>query len=461
MTRRRFLEILGASSGAAAVHQVMGALGLLDDARPTTRGFELTHTGPSRGKRVLILGAGLAGLAAGYELSKAGYDCQLLEARLRPGGRCVTIRRGSTETELDGKEQVAQFDEGIYFNPGPTRIPQHHLTLDYCRELGVAIEPFCNVNPAAWQYVRGKRGRLRDTQPGDAGYIAELLAKVTRQDQLDKPLTERERDALQHLVGAGTGGGDPETRQLVMFQIVGGVDRLAKAFAERLGSDIVYGAKVSEIRQRDNQVIAYYTDRLGRVQEARGDLCVCAIPAPVLKSIDADFSEEMKRAIAAVELMPAAKIGLQFKRRFWEEDDKIFGGVSQTDQSITQIFYPSSGWLGGNGLVVGCYNYGDNAIEMGKLSFEKRIERAIAEGEKIHPQYRAEFETGFSMVWHRVPLSLGAWPADGSGTKRLREPDGRIHLAGDYVTGGGGWMAWALLSGRQVAEAVHARVQKE
>jgi monoamine oxidase len=258
-------------------------------------------------------------------------------------------------------------------------------------------------------------------------------------------------------------GGDPRTRQLVMFQIVGGVDRFAHAFASRLENVIEYGARVTEIRQPENGargVSVRYVDRENAPREAVGDWCVCTIPPPVLKSIDADFTADMKRAIAAVEFASAAKVGLQFKRRFWETDDRIFGGISQTDQCITQILYPSYGWLGGKGLVVGCYNYGDHARTIGALAPEQRVERVLSEGEQIHPQYRKEFEYGFSMCWERIPFTLGGWAADGRATKRLTEPDGRVYLAGEHCTMMGGWMAGALESARAVVEAVHARAQK-
>jgi monoamine oxidase len=461
MTRRRFLELLGLCGGAASVHHALGILGLLPKTAAAASLFNLSNTGSTRQKRILVLGAGLAGLCAGYELSKLGYDCRILEARPTPGGRCLTVRKGFTQAEIDGKEQTAHFDDDLYFNPGPTRIPQDHLTLDYCRELGVAIELFGNVNDAAYRFSSGKRTRLREAHPGSSSYIAELLAKVSNQDQLDKPLSREERDALLELLRGGGAGGDPKMRELVMFQIAGGVDRLPRAFADRLGADIEYGAKVTEIRQRDNQVHAYYSDRLGRMREATADLCACTIPPPVLRSIAADFATQTRRAIEAVQLTASTKIGLQFKRRFWEEDDKIFGGISQTDDCITQILYPSCGWLGKKGVIVGCYNYGENARELGELPFDQRIERALTEGEKLHPQYRKDFETGFSMPWHRIPFTLGAWSAEGRAGRALQKPDGRVHFAGEHVAGMGGWMAGALESGRAVTEAIHARVQKE
>lgn len=134
---------LGAIGGAGAV---LGAMEVLDLApRATTTPFtppapsDFSLQGRPNGTTVLVLGAGIAGLAAAYELEKAGYRCEVLEARDRPGGRNWTVRGGTTHTDLDGETQTAQFADGVYFNAGPARIPQHHVTPDYCRELGVKI----------------------------------------------------------------------------------------------------------------------------------------------------------------------------------------------------------------------------------------------------------------------------------------------------------------------------------
>jgi monoamine oxidase len=459
MTRRELLQRVGQVGGTAAVYRAMSAMGLFAAPPPTTRALELT--GGANNAKVIVLGAGLAGMCAAYELTKAGYDCTILEARARPGGRCHTIRRGCVETEIDGKSQTCAFEDGQYFNPGPARVPQYHLTLDYCRELNVAIEPFINVNDAAWFHARGKRVRMRDAAAAAArGDSSEIIAKATTQEALDKPISRKE---ATELIGMMRWFGGADTREMVMFQIVGGTDRLAKAFADRLGSDVTYGARVMEIRQSADAVTIHYTDRLGRPQRATADYCICTIPLPVLKSIPADLSREMSASIAAVQYFPAAKAGLQFKRRFWEEDDRIFGGITRTDQSITQLFYPSYGYLGARGVVVGCYNYGQQAHELGKLSPEQRIARVLSEGQKIHPQYQAEFECGFTCAWEKVPYSMGAWTGydeDGARTHlaRFREPDGRIYLAGEHVSTMTGWMAGALQSARDVSDKIHRRV---
>ena len=129
-------------------YEAMVALGLV--AVPeSARAFALQGPAPAN-TEVLILGAGLAGMSTAYELGKLGYHCTILEARTRPGGRCHTIRKG-TASEEEGSTQVAAYDEGMYFNPGPMRIPHHHsTTLGYAKELGVPVEVFIEENDNAY-----------------------------------------------------------------------------------------------------------------------------------------------------------------------------------------------------------------------------------------------------------------------------------------------------------------------
>ena len=102
---------------------------------------------------------------------------------------------------------------------------------------------------------------------------------------------------------------------------------------------------------------------------------------------------------------------------------------------------------------------------MGNLSLEGRLEKALNEGGKIHPQYRAEFENGFSLAWHKIPYSEGGWAAYTADTRKdhfstLNEPDGHIYFAGEHTTYFTAWMAGALTSAQNVVEALHQRVTK-
>lgn len=511
ITRRQFITRLAQAGGSA--YGAMLALGLLETP-PVTK-FSLT--GQVEGVRVIILGAGLAGLCAAYELGKLGYDCRLVEARARAGGRCWTVRRGSQETEMEGERQVAAFDEGLYFNPGPARIPHHHTTtLNYCRELGVAVEPFINVNESAYYYnerqtpLAGQKVRIRAARADLRGYAAELLAKAVRQDTLDTALTGEDKERLLDYLsreggltrdlryqaggrrgystppGAGAQPGTVDqpyslsdvlqlslgydfspdyspTQESTLFQIVGGTDNLAQAFEKQVSERIIYQAEVKQIQQSPAGVRIVYSDPQGESQVISGDFCICTIPLSVLRYIPIEVSQKLKMAIAAVGYVPTGKIGLQFSRRFWEEDEGIYGGISLTDTAITQIWYPSSGYLSARGILVGYYNFGPAAAALGQFTPAQREAYALAEGRKIHPQYDDTFETAFSVSWHKLKYSRGGWAFYDQLTRaeaypRLTEPDGRISLAGEHASYLTGWMAGALESAQRVVTALHQRV---
>ncbi len=497
LTRRLFLTRIAAAGGASAAFEAMTGLGLL--AYPTQAPFNLTGRAP--GVRVLVLGAGLAGLTVAYELGKAGYACRVLEARPRPGGRVFTVRRG-TVSEEDGSQQTAAFDEGLYFNAGPMRISHHHhTTLAYCRELNVPVEVFVADSESAYLYqtrsstLNGQRIRLREARADFDGYIAELLSKALAQTQLDQPLTNDDRErllaylrrlgaldqqrqyrgsprrsgyesrtdplALRDLLGANFDfylGIDWDS-QPAMMQVAGGMDRLPAALASRLGNRIVYRAAVREIRQSERGVWAVYADEDGKLRRVDADYCVCTIPLPVLVGVEKDLSQPVQAAISASSYDGAGKIGLQFKRRFWEEDDEIHGGRSWTDQEIGQIIYPSHGFQTRKGVLVGYYM--DFKRTMRERTPAERQQLALEQGARIHPQYTNEFETAFSVSWPRVQWNRGSWRSETRAAHEalalLRQPDGRIHFAGDYMTDMSSWMQGAFESAREAAQAVHKR----
>jgi monoamine oxidase len=497
LTRRHFLIRAAAAGGASLVYEGMASLGLL--AAPTQTRFDLS--GRVSGVRVLVLGAGLAGLTVAYELGKVGYDCRVLEARARPGGRVFTVRRG-TVSEEDGSSQTAAFDDGLYFNAGPMRISHHHhTTLEYCRELQVPVEVFVADSESAYLYqtrsstMAGRRIRLREARADFDGYIAELLSKALSQAQLDQPLTADDREKLlaylrqlgaldqerryrgsprrsgyeersaplplRELLGANFDfylGIDWDS-QPTMFQVVGGMDRLPAALAQRLGRRIVYRAAVREIRQGERGVWAIYGDADGQLKRVDADYCVCTIPLPVLNGLQKDLSPPVQSAISAASYDGAGKIGLQFRRRFWEEDDQIYGGRSWTDQEIGQIIYPSYGFRGRKGVLVGYYM--DFKRTMRERTAAERQRVALEQGARIHPQYTTEFETAFSVAWPRVPWSRGSWRSETAAAHEalaaLQRPDGRVHFAGDYMTNMSSWMQGAFESAREAVMAIHTR----
>ena len=221
---------------------------------------------------------------------------------------------------------------------------------------------------------------------------------------------------------------------------------------------------VSEIRKTPDGARVVYTDARGGRRAIDAAYCICTIPFPVLRSIPNDFSPPFAAAIGRVEYMASAKVGLEFKRRFWEEDDRIMSGISRTDQTITQIWYPSYGYFGKRGVLTAAYATGEKARTIGDLTPPQREELAVREGEKIHPQYRTELASSMSVAWQKVPYNLGAWVAWNDATRKneyplLCRPDGPIYLAGEHMSYINAWQAGALESARYVATAVHQRVR--
>ncbi|MDQ8204068.1 flavin monoamine oxidase family protein [Pelagicoccus sp. SDUM812003] len=514
LTRRNFIRQVGAYGGCAFT--TLTALGLLTQAT----GFgadlsDLPHIGNKSKKRVLILGAGIAGLTTAYELGKLGFDCVILEPRAKAGGRSITIRRGDKITETNGYSQTCAFDEGLYYNPGPSRFPQWHVTMDYCRELGVEIEPFVNLNENAFYYsegdvgpLAGKRTRIREVKTDLRGYTAELLAKVAEQDKLDQELSAEDKEALLdflHYEGGlnrsheytghnrrgykvWPGGGLQEGEmddpyqlsellqsgfgnlfhraneyqyQSQMFTPKGGMDKIPMALAEKLKGKIVYGAQVKEIRRTDPGSRIVYSHQ-GEDKELTGDFCVCTIPPTILRKLQTDFSPMLKNTLNIVPFQNSGKIGMQFKRRFWEEDDRVFGGITWTNLPVAEVWYPSNGFLGSKGVMGGYYTFGPVSDQLGKMSPEERTEFALSYGEKIHPQYREEFENAVSINWATLPHIEGCLAHFPQAMLKtfyplLIKPEGELYIAASWASHLGGWQAGAFEAARLTTKSIHER----
>jgi monoamine oxidase len=254
-----------------------------------------------------------------------------------------------------------------------------------------------------------------------------------------------------------------------MFQPVGGMDMIGKAFAREVGDLIHYGAKVVKITQDSGGVTVSYVHSKdpAAIQTAKADWCICTIPLSILSQIPLTVGARMKAAIDAVPYASAVKIGLQFKRRFWEEDESIYGGISFTDLPIRQIAYPSSDLnRGGRGVLLGAYIFeGASAYEFAALPPAERIARAVDFGSRIHPQYKDEFENGVAIAWHRVPFTLGCagyWTDETRAQHYddLCQIDGRIVLAGEHASYLPAWQEGAILSSLDAITRLHERVVK-
>ena len=519
LTRRQLLQVIGSAAGAGAMYQAMSSLGLA--AESPYRG-PVDLQGAPKGATVLILGAGMAGMTAAYELRNAGYSVQVLEYNGRAGGRNWTIRGGDRYTELGGLSQQCEFDKDLYINPGPWRIPYHHFgMMHYAKVLGVPLEPFCQVNYNAYlhsaQAFGGKPQRYREVKADYQGHVAELLAKCTRQNSLDSAVSKEDQekllvslrewgaldkhyayvaseaasdrrgyqknpggglsarpipskpvalsDILKSGLWQGIPSGDTFDMQTALFQPVGGMGRIGEAFGRELGSQIRYNSKVIDIHQDDHGVAVRFVDSRtgGSEQTLRADWCLCTLPLPVLAQIPMNVGEALSAAIAAVPYAAAIKVGLQFKRRFWEEDEQIYGGITYTDLPITNIGYPNYGFQsGGKGVLLGAYIWGLNAMEFTAMTPQERVQKVLEYGSQIHPQYHKEFDNGVAVAWHRVPFTLGCfgmWSTDSRAKHYddLCRIDGRIALAGEHASFLGGWQEGAVTSALDAIARLHQR----
>jgi monoamine oxidase len=521
-SRRSLFSMIGVVAGSAAMYHAMTELGHAEGSS-----FEgpIKLSQPPGGSTVLILGAGVAGMVAAMELRDAGYKVRVLEYNGRPGGRNWSLYGGDSYTEMGGATQHVRFDAGQYLNPGPWRLPFHHRgILHYARRLGVAMEPFIQVNYNAYVHSTkaygGKPQRYRQVQADFHGHVAELLSKSAKQSALDQAVSQQDREILMRaLQGWGALDGNYEYKkgfassmrrgfdvdpgggiksvpspsqpsalsdllqsglwsaiasghnyelQSTIFQPKGGMGMIGKAMGADLGPLIEYNCKVTDIRQDGQGVTATYVDsRTGtQTRTASAQWCICTIPTPILAQIPMNVGPQMKAAIDQLPYLAALKVGLQFKRRFWEEDEQIYGGITYTNLPSSTISYPMWDYYSrGKGVLLGAYTFGRPAYLAAAKTPEERIQDALRDGAKIHPQYEKEFDNGVAVAWHRVPWAMGcqgAWTDESRDRhyNNLCALDGRIMLANEHASRLAGWQEGSVTSALDAVTRLHARVMQ-
>ncbi len=484
MNRREFLQQGALASSFSLCSMKMGGVSQR----------QLERKGPAR--KVIIVGAGLAGLSAAYELTRAGHDVTVLEAQTRAGGRVFTLR--------------APFSDGLYAEAGAMYIPEtHQLTLHYAKEFNLTLDQREPHNLSFVTYVRGKRissedSRLEplfkltpDEQRLGAGGLWRKLDTESVYKELGDPSdpnwsveSVKKYDRMSHNDFLRSGGASEEAVSMMKFGwenlwgdglasvsaltvmrdslhyhnsekefvIRGGNDLLPKAFAARLVDKIRYGSPVVKV-EHDSRVVKVTFLQAGTSQTIEGDRLIFAIPFSVLRRVEISprFSPEKHKAINELPYFSAARVSLQSRKRFWIAAG--LSGFGRTDLPIANIYDMTSTQPGQRG-VLQSYLGGGHARQVAAMKENDRISFVLEQMEKLFPGIRENFEGGVSKCWDEDEWARGAssWYKPGQMSElwpHIARPEGRAHFAGDHTSAWIRWMQGALHSGNRVAREVN------
>ena len=356
---------------------------------------------------MIVVGAGLSGLVAAYELVRAGHDVRVLEASDAIGGRAQTLRE--------------PFDDGLIAEPGPARIPPtHDLTLGYIDHFGIETSPFY-------------------TQEGE--YII-LTNEGVRQ---------------RHAPGDFLRGRE------TWLKIPSGTDALPTAFANALGDRVRTGSPVTRVVRDENGVVAVYGTG-GDGEELRGNHLICTVPLPVINKIEFEpaLSTAKQGAIAATSYADVTRVYVQYAQRIWEEEGLNGWGLSYFE-GYQEIWHPTWNQEGPRGILMS-YMFGDMALNVASMGRDAIVSDFIGRYEGLFPGTRALAEHGTYFAWDQQPwigAAFALYNPPFSENPELASPEGPIHFAGEHASGWRGWMQGAFASGLRAATEIDDSVTWE
>ncbi len=457
-------------------------------------GCRAPRPAPPRSRRVVIVGAGLSGLAVAHELVKRGLEVLVLEATRVPGGRIRTIR---------------SFRDGLFAEAGATHVVGDPDLMALIEDCGVEQTSYKKQKLARIRVRRGERQVFAPGTPmpedqslsaeeqslGEDGRWQRYLALVEQIDPRSHAWSG-ELASIDRVTGgdwlramgaspgfiAGIDGMVPvgdgiesisalslvrdlasmraEMRGLgaqTLGRIAGGTDHLPRAIAGRLGDRVVYGTDVLKIEHDRDGAIVVAADRTGtqRIAAAR---VVLTMPFPVLRRlvVAPGWSPAKQRAISALGMTSVTRIWVESNRRFWNERGE--SGTAETDLEIGRVRDESEGQPARGGLL-GAYLTGRAARRWGALDRARLLETAVDELERVHPGTREHHVGGDCVVWDRERFAAGAYPCFAPGhltehAAAAAAPEGVIHFAGDGTSHRPGFMHGAVASAKRVVAEI-------
>ncbi len=357
---------------------------------------------------VIVVGAGLSGLVAAYELDRAGHDVRVVEARNEAGGRAQTLRE--------------PFDDGLIAETGPARIPpDHDLTLGYIDHFGIETSPFY-TQEGEYLIVSDPENRHRET-PG--------------------VFLRGGRDAW--------------------LKIPGGTDALPIAFAEALGDRVRTGSPVTRVVRNETGVVATFGSG-NAAEELRGSHLICTVPLPVIDKIvfEPGLSEAKRAAFAATSYADVTRVYVQYAKRSWESDGLNGWGLSYVD-GYQEIWHPTWNQKGPRGILMS-YMFGNMAREVAAMDPGAIVPGFIDRFDGLFPGSREVAEHGTHFAWEHQPwigAAFAQYDPPFSEHPELASPEGPIHFAGEHASDHRGWMQGALQSGLRAAKEIDTTVTEE
>lgn len=442
---------------------------------------------------VIVVGAGLSGLAAALSLEAKGARVTLIEGRNRVGGRVLTLPVFGLP-EAGGKGVG-----GTYLR---LRAMAERFKLDLVERAERSLPAFAGQD-MVWKgrhYTKDSwtgasenpfAGKLREALPWEAvnRFVAEKnpFAQVT--DWLDPAKAaphdvsihqflksqnwSEEQIALAYSFSTGYGLSTHDVSMLMLFfiaafsranfaadavgsrEVAGGNQRLPEAMAKGLRGELLLNAPVASLRSGDRFAEAVLED--GRV--LRGKRLVCSLPLCAMRTLPIDpiLPPLHLEATKTVQYQKATQVFLQIDRPFWEEDGKR--ASMATDVLAGRLLatrVPET--PGGPAGFVSLHN-GMRADTLDRYSEIEAAAGVMKSLEEIRPSLKGAVKVTAVHSWQRDRFAGGAWPIWAPGqalrlAKACAQPHGRIHFCGEHTAFHTRGMEAAVVSGERVAEEV-------